>query len=161
VRGPALAAAALGAVACKAEPAEPAGVGAWDVTRSTLAEASGRCEPTDLPDGRKGTWCYMQPALEVGGQAAQVDLYFGGREPSSPLIELQLKVVACDSDKVDAWARTAFGTPTTGPGGATFFGNRYMNIALVRAPGSRCLVRIFPVSEQAEFERVKREAAGG
>src|SRR5262249_53149078 len=106
-------AALLFAAACKAAPDEPSGIGAWDVTHTTRKDATGRCDPTDLPDGRRGTWCYMQQPLTIGGQPAQVDLYFAGSEPTAPLIELQLKVAACDIDKIETWGRTSFGAPTS------------------------------------------------
>jgi hypothetical protein len=157
MRAPGVALVMIGAAACKAAPAEPAGIGAWDVTRTRLHDATGHCEPTDLPDGRKGTWCYMQPALTVGGQSAQVDLYFGGRDPDAALIELQLKVPACNSETIDAWARTSFGAPYKRGGGRAFWKNRYLYLAVV-PDGSRCLVRVLPLSEQAELDRIDKAA---
>jgi hypothetical protein len=156
-RAAAVLAAAAAAAGCKATPAEPAGVGRWDLRTTTLADASGHCEPTDLPDGRKGTWCFMQPPLEIGGQGAAVDLYFGGTQPTAPLIELQLKVHACDQEKADAWVRSSFGKPYAWGHGRAFWKNRYLYLALMPASASRCLIRFFPLSEQKEFERVKAE----
>jgi len=153
------AALAMGAAACKAERSEPAGVANWDVTRTRLEDATGHCEPTDLPDGRKGTWCFLQPPLTVGGQAAEVDLYFGGTQPTSPLIELQLKVHACDQEKADAWVRSSFGAPYAFGAGRAFWKNRYLYVALIPAEGSRCLIRFFPLSEQKELERIQAEPA--
>ena len=142
--------------ACKAAPDEPAGIGAWDVTRTQRKDATGHCDPTDLPDGRRGTWCYMQQPLTIGGQPAQVDLYFAGAEPTSPLIELQLKVAACDFDKIETWGRTAFGAPTSHGGGRLFWKNRYMFV-VVAPDESRCLVRLLPLSEQKELERITKQ----
>ena len=148
-----------GLVACSAAPAEPAGVGSWDVTRTHKKDATGRCEPTDLPDGRKGTWCYLQPPLKLGDQSAQVDLYFGGTGDDAPLVEEQLKIAACDLDKLDTWGRTSFGAPMGHGDAGTFWKNRYALVALVPV-GSQCLVRVLPLSEQAEFDRISGITAG-
>lgn len=139
--------------ACSAAPAEPAGVGRWDVTRTQLHDASGRCEPTDLPDGRKGTYCFMQPALGVAGQNAQVDLYFGGVAPESPLIELQLKINVCDPEKLDAWARTTFGTAAEHHADRTLWKNRYL-YALLLPAGAHCRFSVLPLSEDREARRI-------
>ncbi len=144
----------LGALAaCKAAASEPSGIGSWDVTKTHRKDATGHCDRTDLPDGRKGTWCYMQPPVTVGEQPAQVDLYFAGTDDLAPLIELQLKVPACDIDKVDAWARTSFGTAMSRGGGRTVWKNRYMYVVLI-PDGSRCLVRVLPLSEEKELQRI-------
>src|SRR5262245_25554631 len=103
---------AAAATGCKRPPQEYSGIGPWNVTRTTRGHVTGgRCDPTDLPGGRKGTYCYLQPMLPVADQAAEVDVYFGGTEPSARLIELQLKVKICDADKTDGWLRTNFGLP--------------------------------------------------
>lgn len=148
---------ALAVAACSSAPAQPAGVGEWDVTKTTLADASGRCDPTDLEDGRKGMWCSFQPALKVGEQAAAVDLYFGSTEPTSPVIEIQLQVKACRVEDFHAWMRTAFGNPLEFKGARFLWENRYLLIA-ADMPGSasRCIVRIFPRAEQAMYDRIKR-----
>lgn len=145
---------ALLVAACSSAPAEPAGVGSWDVTRTHKKDATGRCEPTDLPDGRKGMWCYLQPAMKLGDQAAQVDLYFGGTADDAPLIEEQLKIAACDIDKLETWGRTSFGAPYQHGQGETFWKNRYAFFALVPS-GSQCLVRVMPLSEQHEIDRIR------
>jgi hypothetical protein len=154
----ALAALALAVLAgaCKQEPAEYAGIGPWRVTTTKLKDASGRCDPTDLPDGRKGSYCYLQPLLPIGKQAADVDLYFGGTEPTSPLIELQLKIKVCDPEASDLWLRTHFGAPFETAPGRLFFKNQHLLLAAQLTPQSgRCEIRMFPLSEQAEFERIK------
>jgi hypothetical protein len=76
---------------CKREP-ELSGVGPWSVTRTRRKDATGICQPTELPDGRAGTWCFKQKPFGVGRKAAAVDLYFAGNDPEAPLIELQLQI---------------------------------------------------------------------
>jgi len=153
------AALALAAVACKEESAEFAGVGPWSVTKTKLADATGRCDPTDLPDGRKGMYCYLQPLLPVAKQGADVDLYFGGTEPTAPLVELQLKVKICRPEPTETWLRSHFGAPFEIQGTRLYFKNRYLYMAAdLSGDQGHCLLRVFPLSEQAEFERVKAQA---
>ncbi|HTJ42129.1 MAG TPA: hypothetical protein VL463_08535 [Kofleriaceae bacterium] len=139
--------------ACSSKEAEPSGVANWDVTKTTVKDATGRCDKTDLPDGRRGTWCFMQPPLSLGGQKADVDLYFGGEGPDAKLIEIQLKLNVCDTEKLDAWARTSFGQPAERKGARAMWKNRYL-YALVIADGGHCMVRVLPLSEEKEAQRI-------
>ena len=105
----ALAAALAG---CGSNAPEYDGIGNWRFTRTTRKDVvDGLCQPTDLNDGRKATWCFAQPPVKVGGSTAEVDLYFLGTEPTAKLIEIQLKVRGCHEDQLDQWLRTAFGAP--------------------------------------------------
>ena len=51
----------LAAAGCDEKKPEFAGVGKWRFGHSTLKAArEGVCQPTDLTDGRKATWCFAQ-----------------------------------------------------------------------------------------------------
>jgi hypothetical protein len=151
-----LAALACLVAACNSAPQEAAGAGGWDVTHTTLADArGGRCEPTDLPDGRKGTWCFLMPSLSLNGEAAQVDLYFGGTAPDAALVEIQLKVLQCHVDQAESWTATRFGNPVEHQGDRYYHQNRYVYAAVI-PDGGRCLVRVLPISEKAELDRIKK-----
>lgn len=141
---------------CRADPPEFAGIGPYHVKKLTLAAAPGRCEPTDLPDGRKGTWCFGQPAIALAGQSADVDLYFAGSEPQAPVIEIQLQIRGCKERELMDWLRRNFGAPTEERGARAFWQNSsvYVIGELPSAP-ARCAVRVFPKSERAEVERIK------
>jgi hypothetical protein len=142
--------------ACSSAPQEAAGAGGWDVTHTTLADAhGGRCEPSDLPDGRKGTWCFLMPPLSLDGQNAQVDLYFGGTAPESPLVEIQLKVLQCHLEQAETWTASRFGAAVEHAGDRYFHQNRYVDAAVL-PDGGRCLIRILPLAEKAEWERIKK-----
>jgi hypothetical protein len=151
-----LAAVALVVVACKAEPDEYDGIGIWKVTKTTLSQATGRCSPTDLPDGRKGSYCFGQTPLRIAGSPAEIDLYFDGTEPGSRLIEEQLKVRGCREEAVLQFLRKLFGTPVGTKGPKVFWKNRFAFIAAIAPsdPG-QCLIRIFPLSETAEIAKVQ------
>ncbi|MBK9034028.1 MAG: hypothetical protein IPL61_22625 [Myxococcales bacterium] len=137
------------------------GIGPYRVDRTKLKDAGGRCDPTELPDGRKGTWCYLQPELTVAGRPAQVDLYFLGDQPDAPVIEIQLQVRGCHDDVLAQWLRTNFGAPSEehGPWVAWQNNRLYLIGELPSAPG-RCIIRVLPRSERAEFERLRTKALG-
>lgn len=144
---------------CQDKP-QFAGVGPWHVKRTKLRDATGRCEPTELADGRKGTWCFGQPGIRLGGQDASVDLYFLGTEPSAPVIEIQLQFRGCREEQLAGWLHTTFGAPFEQRGARELFRNPgAFVVADLPSAAGRCLVRLLPRSETAELERLRAEAA--
>lgn len=146
----------LSAGGCRSEKPEFSGIGPYHVKKLTLAQATGRCEPTDLPDGRKGTWCFGQPALSLAGQKAEVDLYFGAITPDAPVIEIQLQFRGCKEGALIEWLRHSFGVPVEERGTRMFWENPHVYVIgeLPSAP-ARCAIRIFPKHEKTEVERIK------
>lgn len=147
---------AVAIAACKSPPPEYDGIGPWRVTRTHLEDATGNCQPTDLPDGRKGSYCVGQSPLRIAGAAAEVDLYFDGTAPEAKLIESQLKVRGCREEATLEALRRLFGSPSGTQGAKVFWRNRYVFVAAIvpSAPG-QCLIRIYPLSEKSEIERVQ------
>jgi hypothetical protein len=156
-----LALAALVGAACSGRAPEHDGIGNWrfpHTQRRNITE--GLCQPTDLSDGRKATWCFAQPPIRTGRNGtntAEVDLYFLGTEPTAPLIEIQLKVRGCHEDELDQWLRTEFGAPMETRPQRSYWKNSFLWIAALSPsePG-RCLVHILPLSENAEIDRIKQ-----
>jgi len=151
----------LGAIlvaACSSPKPEYDGLGIWKVTRSTLKDATGHCDPTDLPDGRKGSYCFMQQPLNIAGSTADVDLYFDGVDPNSKLIEEQLKLHGCREEPTLQFLSKLFGTPASTKGAKVFWQNRYVFVAAIAPsePG-QCLIRIFPLSEKSEIAKVQQD----
>jgi hypothetical protein len=137
---------------------EFSGIGRWSVTKTTLAMAQekGVCRPTDLADGRKGTWCFGLPSIKVAGHAPGVDIYFLGDDKSAKPIEIQFRVPACDDQKLESWLETNFGEPIEKRTGRGFWKTELMFVAamLPETPAS-CLLRLLPLQETAEIDRVK------
>ncbi len=146
-------------VGCSDKKAEFNGVGKWRFGHSTLKSAKeGICQPTDLNDGRKGTWCFAQTPFKVGKRVADVDLYFLGTDPNAPLIEIQLKVRGCIEEELDAWMRTGFGAPVESKATRGYWKNSFLwAAALMPSEPGRCLVHFLPLSENAEIERIKQK----
>jgi hypothetical protein len=150
----------LACLACEGHAEEFSGVGKWQFTRTTLGNVTdGICQPTDLSDGRKATWCFAQPPFRIGKSksAAEVDLYFLGTEKTARLIEIQLKVRGCHEDELEQWMRSAFGTPVDSKSTRGYGKNSFLwAAALMPSEPGRCLVHFLPLSENAEIDRIKR-----
>lgn len=150
--------AALALVACEPKKGEPTGVGRWRFGHSVRADAKdGICQPTELADGRKATWCFANPPYKVANRTAEVDLYFGGTDDQAPLIEIQLKVRGCVEDDLDRWMRQVFGPPVETRATRGYWQNAFMfAAALMPSEPGRCVVHFLPLSERGEIARIKQ-----
>lgn len=146
-------------VACDSKAAEYTGVGPYRFTHTTRKDIhDGVCQPTDLSDGRKATWCFALPPFKVGKSNADVDLYFLGTEPTAPLIEIQLKVRGCHEDEVESWMRQAFGPPAESKSKVAYWQNSFLwAAALMPSEPGRCLIHFLPLSEASEIARIKAQ----
>ncbi len=152
---------AVAVVGCTGRAPEHDGIGNWRFPHTRLQNIKeGLCQPTDLSDGRKATWCFAQPPIRLGREGknnAEVDLYFLGGEPSAPLIEIQLKVRGCHEDELEQWLRAEFGVPMETRPQRAYWKNSFLWIAaLMPSDPGRCLVHVLPLSENAEIERIKQ-----
>jgi hypothetical protein len=146
------------ALACSGRDPEYDGIGSWRFPHTTLKDITGGlCQPTDLNDGRKGTWCFAQQPIRIGDRPAEVDLYFLGTEPTARLIEIQLKIRGCREDELDHWLRQAFGPPIQTRAARGYWKNSFLwAAALSPSEPGRCLVHVLPLSENAEIARIKQ-----
>lgn len=150
--------ASLAACGEKKEPAV-SGIGKYKFTTTKLKNVhEGQCQPTQLDDGRKGTWCFQLPGFKVGKSAiAEMDLYFLGTDPDASLIEILLKVRGCDETELDQWMRTAFGPPLEQKATRAYWKNQYLYAAaLMPSEPARCVVHLLPLSEASEIERIRQ-----
>ena len=144
--------------ACRGGEAEYDGIGNWRFPHTTLKDVTGGlCQPTDLSDGRKATWCFAQQPIKIGDRTAEVDLYFLGSEPTARLIEIQLKVRGCREAELEQWMRQAFGPPIDSRSTRGYWKNSFLwAAALMPSEPGRCLVHVLPVAENAEIDRIKQ-----
>jgi len=155
-----LAVAAFGA--CDAKSGSVTGLGHYVFGHTTRGSVhDGICQPTDLNDGRKATWCFALPPFKVGKRTAEVDAYFLGTANDAPLIELQLKIRGCVEDEADQWMRQRFGAPIASEHNKEFWKNDifWAGAWLPSEPG-RCIIHFLPLSENAEIDRLKQSEKG-
>lgn len=153
-----IAAVAIVVVTMDKRQPEPAGVGKYRFEHTKLADVeAGRCDPTTVENGaRKVTWCYALPGFDIAGAIVEPHLYFGGVEPTSELIEIQLKVRGCNEDTLDRWMRANFAAPVETRGNRRIWENSHLwALALIPSEPGRCLVRMLPHSESAEISRLR------
>jgi len=157
VAAPVAALLVAGLGACEAKKGEPTGVGRWRFGHSVRGDAKdGVCQPTELTDGRKATWCFAMPPYKIANRTAEVDLYFNGTDDTAPLIEIQLKVRGCVEDDLDRWMRSVFGPPIETRPTRGYWKNAFMfAAALMPSEPGRCVVHFLPHSEAAEIARIK------
>jgi len=144
--------------ACSNRAPEFSGIGRFRFGHTTLADVTdGICQPADLHDGRKGTWCFAQTPIRIGTSNAEIDLYFLGTDKAATLIEIQLKVRGCHEDALDQWMRTSFGPPIANKSTRGYWKNSFLwAAAMMPSEPGRCLVHFLPLSENAEIERIKQ-----
>ena len=147
----------VGLGGCESRPAEPTGIGPYVFGHTTLGQIhDGSCQPTDLSDGRKATWCFALPPFKVSSKVAEVDTYFLGVEKTAPLIEVQLHVRGCIEDELDRWLRARFGPPIESRSTREYWKNSFLWVAaLLPSEPARCVVHLLPLSEAAEISRIK------
>jgi hypothetical protein len=135
--------------ACKKER-QLSGVENWNVNRTTLKNATGRC----TPDG-DGMYCFGQKPMGIRGMVVDIDLYFAGTDPDAKLREIQMKVAVCDDQQLYGWMQSNFGKPAEDKGSRKLWKNDFLwavgDMPLPGDPG--CLVRLIPRREQERFER--------
>jgi hypothetical protein len=170
----------LALAGCEGRKAEPSGIGHLRfgaTTRASIHQAV--CQPTELTDGRKATWCFALPPIKVGKRVAEVDAYFLGTEPPPlpedatkeqrderkqlqeglPLIEVQLKVRGCEEYEAEQWISQRYGKPDVDSKPTRkYWHNSFLWIgALLPSEPGRCLIHFLPLSENAEIERLKQK----
>jgi hypothetical protein len=153
-----IAAIALGA--CKPKT-EFSGIGQWSVTQSSLAvvKAKGRCQQSDLPDGRKGMWCFGLPGVKIPGAGfpPEVDVYFGSEADDARPVEIQFKFRGCNDEKLQSWVTSNFGAATETRTNRGVWTTGHMTlIGFLPQSAGYCMLRMFPLSEQAEIDRIKK-----
>jgi hypothetical protein len=115
-----------GLAACDRKKGQPVGIGNYKFGHTTRANIyDGICQPTELNDGRKATWCFALPPVKIGQRVADVDAYFLGQETEGnaklpekerkpalekmPLLEVQFKIRGCVESEAEQWIRQRFG----------------------------------------------------
>ncbi len=151
-----VAALGLAVAGCKQDK-DLAGVGKWNVNKTKLSDATGRCLPEKLADGRDGSYCFAQPQFGIKGMTSEVDLFFAGTEPTSPLVKIQLKVRGCKDEQLFSWMQTNFGDPYEKVSPTVMRWKNAHLYAVGRIPFDTglCILDFLPISEKAMADLIK------
>jgi len=142
---------ALGVWGCERKRGEINGVGPYVLGKTKLGQVSGACEP----DHAK-TWCTSLSAVELGEQSAAVDLYFGGHDDNSLLVEIQLTIRACNSESAQSALTFQLGEPTeTLPERLVWTGKQAVIVARLKAEPTVCRVSFVHPLETRTIEFLK------
>ena len=146
------------AASCSQKQAGINGIGEWVLLETELRQAPGFCNPEqDI------TFCSANGTVPLGGQPAEVGLYFRGGELDSKLIEIELAVRRCDAGALRTVLTHELGTPNSQKSNHYFWASKSSFIAgtIPDADGRRCLVsfvapddtkRIADLTAEAEAE---------
>ncbi len=170
----------LALAACEGSKPQAGGLGMYKFGHTTRADLkNGVCQPTELTDGRKATWCFALTPIKVGARSADVDAYFLGTDPpllpenptdearaerrkvlaTEPLIELQLKIRGCVETDVEQWMRQRYGGADADSKGTHLYWHNDFMWAMAEVPSEagRCVIHFLPASETAEIVRLKQK----
>ena len=128
---------------CSRKKPEINGIGSWVLLESQLRQAPGFCNPDEI------TFCSGNGAVPLGGQPADVGLYFRGPEPTSPLIEITLSVRRCKDNKVIDAMVEALGAPNVRKGNHFLWRGKLAVVAAeLPASGRRCEVSFVTATDK-------------
>ena len=130
---------------CARKEAGINGVGNWVLLETELKQAPGFCNPEE-----NVTFCSANGTVPIGGQPAEVNLYFRGGELDSKLIEIELFVRRCDAAALRTALTQELGTPNTQAGSHYFWRSKSSFIA-GRIPdddGRRCHISFVAPDDQ-------------
>ena len=102
----------------------------------------------------------MSPSrgITVAGSPTEIQLFFGGTDKASKLIEIQLMVRGCDEEALDRWMTQQFGAAIDRRPTRAYWKNSFLwAAALMPSEAGRCLVHLLPPSEASEIARIKNK----
>ncbi len=130
----------LVAPGCGKKKEELSGIGPWVIHKTTLERWGNinMCTPAG-----ELMWCQSSPlekshTVSLGGQDAAVGAYFQGKDPESPLVEIDLMLDSCQPEKLQSWLRGTFGKPTVDKGRVSHWKGKLVFVSAKL--GSKCEV---------------------
>jgi hypothetical protein len=140
------------AAGCQRRRAEIDGIGRWKLGVTTLAEAGGVCSPDEI------TFCSHAGTVPIGSQQADVNLYFAGRAPQAPLIEIELTIRGCNPDEAGPALTAALGEPTERRDKRmTWKGSRAYIAGRLPLEGRRCVISFVPATDAKRIGELAAE----
>lgn len=146
-------------VGCKRKR-EYNGFGKWVIGKTKYAHAGGHCKPT-----AGVVWCGDDPldkhrSLDLGGQSANVGLYFDHAEPSSELIEIELEIRGCNDQSLRSWMESTFGKPTETQGKKSYWKQRSTYVAATMPRDDlSCIINMVKADDAKRISQLRGESA--
>jgi|GEM_PF-5194814 len=144
--------AVLAVAGCGSSSKDYNGIGQWVLLETELAEAEGACTPGEI------TFCSHADSVNLGGQAATVNLYFKGSAPTDKLVEIELAARSCDPTQV-ANALAGFLGPPDARGDKRLFWQGKRAFVSGKLPGraGRCTVNFVTPEDQKRIDELRAE----
>lgn len=137
------------AVGCRRE-APINGIGGFEVGKTQLGQLSGRCIPDEQEPLMR---CPLGIAAPLGEQKGDLELYFGGKNTDSTLVEILIDVLRCNPEQLEAYLVSILGQPGGRTAKRVWWVNEYVYIsASVPAGGASCEVNFVAVTDKARIE---------
>lgn len=126
------------------------GIGGFEIGKTQLGQLSGRCMPDEQEPLMR---CPLGITAPLGEQKGDMELYFGGKNTDSTLVEILLDVTRCDPANLEAYLTSVLGQPGGRTEKRVWWMNEYVYIsALVPAGKSACEVNFVSVTDTERIQ---------
>lgn len=131
------------------------GIGGFEIGKTQLGQLSGRCFPDEEPLMR----CPIGVSAPLGSQKGDIELYFGGKNTDSTLVEILIDVMMCQPADLESYLVSVLGQPGGRTAKRVWWMNEYVYIsASVPAGASSCEVNFVSVTDKQRIEALGGQA---
>jgi hypothetical protein len=132
------------------------GIGGFEIGKTQLGQLSGRCMPDEQEPLMR---CPIGVSAPLGDQKGEIELYFGGKNTESPLIEILLDVMRCRPADLEAYLVSVLGQPGGRTARRVWWVNEYVYIsASVLGGATSCEVNFVAVTDKERIEALGGQA---
>jgi hypothetical protein len=137
------------AAGCKRE-APINGIGGFEIGKTQLGQLSGRCFPDEQEPLMR---CPIGVSAPLGAQKGDIELYFGGKNTDSTLVEILLDVMMCQPPDLERYLVSVLGEPGGRTATRVWWVNEFVYISASVPPGaSSCEVNFVSIQDKKRIE---------
>lgn len=126
------------------------GIGGFEIGKTQLGQLSGRCMPDEQEPLMR---CPIGVSAPLGEHKGDLELYFGGKNTDSTLVEILIDVLRCRPAELEAYLVSILGQPGGRTAKRVWWMNEYVYIsAAVPAGGASCEVNFVAVTDKQRIE---------
>lgn len=126
------------------------GIGGFEIGKTQLGQLSGRCMPDEQEPLMR---CPIGVSAPLGEHKGDLELYFGGKNTDSTLVEILIDVLRCRPAELEAYLVSILGQPGGRTAKRVWWMNEYVYIsAAVPAGGASCEVNFVSVTDKQRIE---------